>query len=202
MAVLFPEDKYCIVGLDASVAKTGLAINTIHGFQLTTVPTDHIKDTGFYRYIYAKEQIFELVMRAFNRSGAEKCFVFKEDYAFGMGNSSSITALAELGGLLKEAFFFEKNVEFIPLTHSVMVKFITDNGRKQKPDVMRGIDQQFGIRTYDYDESDAAGLFLYGHYLLHPEQREEKLRKAQIDYLALKEKEAVEGKKPKKRKKK
>ena len=145
-----------VVGIDASLTGTGLAIS--NGFNLKTA-TERIESKlkGVDRLIEIREIVRENILYA--------DLVVIEDYAYSRSNRAH--QMGELGGVLR-VLFKEMNKNLLIVGTSQLKKFATGRHNASKEEMAVGAYKKWGIECKTNDETDAAVLIEIGKmYLMY-----------------------------------
>ena len=143
-----------IVGIDASLSSTGVAVlNDPPG----DIRTEAIKSnkTGPARLIEIRERIRETC------AGAS--LVVLEGYAF--AQASQAHQLGELGGVLR-TMFFEMGMEVLEVGPGQLKKFASGRGNAKKEEMAVAIYKRWGREFVTNDEADAFVLVQIGRVYL------------------------------------
>ncbi len=160
------DDSTIIVGLDASINETGLAILVKDQMYLTTVKPPK-KMEGFRRCIYNAKEVADIV-KSFR--GEHRAVVYMEGYAMGI-RGGKVFNIGENGGVIKADLITRGEASRIhtipPMT---LKKFISGGGHADKNVMMKRLCMDFGIDTDNDNEADAACLAIAGlAHLIHTE---------------------------------
>lgn len=146
-----------VVGIDASLTSTGIAI--LQGDEINTaaIKTD-LK--GPARLSYLRDCIQQIVANA--------DLVVLENYAYSRPNQAH--QIGELGGVLR-VMLYESGVKWIEVAPAAVKKFATGKGNAVKEAVAVGVYRHWGKEFKTNDETDAAVLAYIGQaYLGGPER--------------------------------
>lgn len=152
-------DKYCrILGLDLSLSSTGFCtVDMPSGETSYGVIKTALSEDIYGRYAYILSAVTKLLF--------VNSVVLIEDYSFGsFQNSSSVTKLAELGGIIKHSLY-NKGTEMYLIPPTKVKKFLCGNGKAKKEDMKLAAYKRFGIEPKTSDEVDAYTLAYIGKYL-------------------------------------
>lgn len=94
--------------------------------------------------------------------------VVLEGYAMGFGarNSSAITGMAELGGVLRVALY-EHQIRTMIVPPTVLKLFVTGKGNADKSAVAKALQNEFKFNFSKSDQYDASGLLIMGEAALN-----------------------------------
>lgn len=120
-------------------------------------------DQKVERLIWIRDQVQVIAQQA-NIAGA-----YIEDYAFS-ARSSSVTGLAELGGVVRVMLLEEFGITPIALTVSQCRKFVCGDGKVTKALTQVWLKEQ-GLEFATDDEGDAYVVGMTGLYLTNPQAR-------------------------------
>lgn len=147
-----------IISIDSAKAHIGIYIKTNKEYHETITTTKLNNDNEKYQHIYIR--ITDLCLD----NKIEVAFL--EDYPFSIGNSRSITALAEVKGIILLALY-NQNIKIIkvnPSTWQAMVKL--ELPKKQKAKVYIEAVNKFYNKSFEStDECDAYMMLISMYYI-------------------------------------
>jgi hypothetical protein len=169
-----------IVGLDLSVARTGIAFWRPGAEPFGLVRTQSLswagdahESQGMARLRWYRDEIESRVKYgpmegalsgAHTHSMVGIDLAVIEGYSFG-AKGAGVYQLAELGGAIR-LMLHERGIPFAVVPPAVLKKFVTGNGIAAKDQMRLEMFKRFGIEALTNDEIDAAGLALMGAYAL------------------------------------
>ncbi len=148
-----------VVGLDLSLSCTGFARLSPGGTLVTESIQTHSNWDTTFRTITIATRLHAVIQ--------PDDIVFLENYAFS-AVTSNLTALAELGGLVKAVLYRRDQVPFLVATVQ-MRKFIAGDAKLKKDMIPRAVLQAFGDAPATHDECVAAVLARFGMMVVDPE---------------------------------
>ncbi len=139
------------VGFDLSLTSSGYSSLDSVGNIIESGRIRPYSKKGMERIDYIKFKLDQVSKKA--------KLVTIEDYAYGVHNSSSLTGLAELNGVIRMSLY-KKNIPYLLVTPGELKKFITGKGNCKKELMMMKIFKNYGLEFNNSDEADAYGLSL------------------------------------------
>lgn len=130
-----------IVGVDASLTSTGVAVAVNGGYWTDTIQS---KKRGAERLIEIRKRIRDVVKKA--------DLVALEGYAFARPNQAH--QIGELGGVLR-VLLAEMSVPWVEVAPAAVKKFATGKGNAKKEQVAVGVYKKWGKEFGTNDEADA-----------------------------------------------
>jgi Holliday junction resolvasome RuvABC endonuclease subunit len=148
-----------IVGVDASLRSTGIAILTADDSTadlFTYVIPSSSKKSAFSRQMS--------IVKAFVKNIQEGDLVVFEDFAQAgrFQPSSDLMIRVELLGMLKAMAMARSRVKFLQITPRQLKSFVAEYGDAKKKDLVRAMQEKWGLDIPQNDECDAAGLAIFG----------------------------------------
>lgn len=140
--------KFKIIGIDASLTGTGIAI-VDNG--CSTIMTIKSKLKGTSRLIEIRDNVAKLI------KGAN--LVAIEEYAYAKANQAH--QIGELGGVLR-VLFSEMGLNWIEVNPSLVKKYATGKGNATKEAIAVGIYKRWSHQFSTNDEADAFILAIIG----------------------------------------
>lgn len=137
-----------IVGIDASLTSTGIAV-----FEDGDIKTLAIQSglTGPERLIEIRNKVQDVV------TGADMVLI--EDYAFSRGDKAH--QIGELGGVLR-VMFCEMDLRVIKVAPSAVKKFATGKGNAKKELMIKEVYKRWKFECDTNDEADAYTILQIG----------------------------------------
>jgi Holliday junction resolvasome RuvABC endonuclease subunit len=181
-----------IVGLDLSLARTGMAVCAENGIiSFSIVPTKEMSVT---------ERIMFITQNVLRHINAD-CRVFMENHSFG-SQGQGVRQLAELTGAIKHKLL-QMNASFVVVAPLTLKKWATGFGGSSKNPVdkclvLHRIALKTGMEPQNADEADATTLADFGWHVLNPESPRRELLQYEKETIAAFV--APKVKKPRKRK--
>lgn len=149
-----PETKHTIIGVDASLTNTGVAM--LHNGTLATwslvPPGKGMRGVDRLDWFYNQ---FSKMLEA----DPIPDLIVIEGYAFGAKMQRE--AMGELGGILRLALHHEK-MPFVIVQPTCLKLFVTGKGNGPKDNMSKEIYKRFGVDLTDNNQVDAAGLAIMG----------------------------------------
>ena len=180
--------KPLILGLDISIANTGYCIGVDDiPFKTGLVQTKakQYSEQKVLDDVHRVEFIFnELKQLISSRvNGKPIDVIVLEGYAMSARNTSSLTTLCEIGGLVKN-YLKSREIPFIIAPPTVVKKFATSKGNCKKDVVMKEVYKRWNFDTDNDNIADAYVLMQIGrahfHKLPAPKFQEDCLKKCVI----------------------
>ena len=178
-------NKPVILGLDISIANTGYCIgidDIPHKTGLIQTKAKQYSDKkvldDVHRVEFIFNEIIELLSSRVNHKSIDK--VVLEGYAMSARNTSSLTTLCEIGGLVKN-YLKVRDIPFIIAPPTVVKKFATGKGNCKKDVVIKEVYKRWDFDTDNDNIADAYVLMQIGrahfHKLPAPRFQEDCLKK-------------------------
>lgn len=153
-----PYINPCIIGLDLSLAATGIAHPG--GEAEVLRPGKIMKDiAGMARIELIRAHIAEIIAR---HTLVE--LVVIEGYSYG-SHLAYAREIGELGGVIRNHLFQER-VPYLDVPPNTLKKIATGNGRADKYEVMQAATKRLRYEGHDDNESDALWLRAIGWFLM------------------------------------
>ena len=176
---------YNIIGLDLSLTSPGMAclqVNEDGSYQLIDFAT--CKTTADEPWKQRLSRVSTTVLQFVFKHTPKKIFV--ENYSFGSTNGREIAGEVHgvtLFNLLEHGFpreHLHRNI-----SPSSRAKFLTGNGRAKKSEVVKAVNELFGLnfKMKDNDIADACILAFIGYCITHYDLLEPTLNKDQKDII-------------------
>lgn len=173
------------IGLDLSLAKTGIAIlrdeDTVYTGLIKSKPSGESARAETERLVGIVQEI-ELTIA--EHLGSEKPdIVVIEGLAFMARNTTALVQLAGLNYLVR-AFLLAQEWSFLIVAPSTLKKYVTGKGNSDKGVIILEVYKRWGESLLDDNIADAFGLAKIGEALLSPDI-DTKLGKPQQEVLKL-----------------
>ena len=139
------------IGLDMSLAATGVAVITGNEVMLQTIVTDKNDFTC------SEERISFIVSKVITLISATTCNICIERPIVHGVHKQGSTLLFELSGVLKNKLWLERHIwDYV---YPVQVKkFATGSGRAEKKDVIDAVIRKWSVNPEDDNQADAMAL--------------------------------------------
>jgi len=159
-----------IVGIDASLTSTGIAILHCNNEPITTAVKNNL--TGIPRLIYVRDYVKQVI------EGVDLAVI--EGYAFSKGDFAH--AKGELGGVLR-LMVVDSGIKLLEVTPNQLKKFATGEHNASKEKVAVGVYKRWGKEFKENDETDAYVLAEIGRAYLGLEDKLTAYQQEVIDAL-------------------
>ena len=159
-----------IVGIDASLTSTGIAILHCGNEPITTAVKNSL--TGTSRLIYVRDYVKQVI------EGADLAVI--EGYAFSKGDFAH--AKGELGGVLR-LMIVDSGMKLLEVTPNQLKKFAVGDHNASKEKVAVGVYKRWGKEFKENDETDAYILAEIGRAYLGLEDKLTAYQQEVIDAL-------------------
>jgi crossover junction endodeoxyribonuclease RuvC len=155
-----------ILGLDISLTGTGICVldtslskkpNSDNFIYFNTIDTK--KQFGMQRIEYIRKNINSIL------DEYQPDLVVIEGYAYG-AKGRAVFDLGEIGGVVRH-LCYSKGFSYKEVPPTVLKKFVTNNGKADKEEVMLVLESRYGRIFQDDNQADAMGLCLYGLLILN-----------------------------------
>jgi len=148
--------QIAFIGLDMSLRSTGYAVvragKYIEGGEIET------KNYGAPRIHEIASKVIQVIERY------PTTMTLIENYAFSK-NSSSVTKLAELGGVLRVYLYLRKH-RYLPISNTTVKKYLMGNGQAPKNLMAMNVLKKFNIEPIGDDHADAIALAFYLYHAI------------------------------------
>lgn len=163
-----------IVGLDLSLARTGVALHNGDDIEFNSIETS--------AKAILQARIFT-VMQALNPIFAVATHVFIENHSFG-SFGAGVRQLAELAGVVKFQLW-RTDIPFSLVAPMTLKKWATGTGKKMdKSVVLHKLALKTGVEPRNDDEADAVALADFGWHVLNPDPPRRELLQYEKDTIA------------------
>lgn len=164
-----------IVGLDLSLARTGIAVITPEHIEAWCRETDSSK--------CLQERIGLMAAAVQSRVVTPGTHVFIENHSFGSFGAGK-TQLAELAGVVKVGLW-ERRIPFALVAPNTLKKWVLGfGGKSDKSMILHRIALKTGFEPLNDDEADALALADFGWHVLNPESPRRELLQYEKDTIA------------------
>ena len=166
---IFKERPF-IIGMDLSTTSTGFYDKNSEGIGVAFIPKS---SNRIARVSNIKHNISERLRSI----GEDNCIAIIEDYSLGVTHPTSLSQLAELGGVIR-VLLFESGIPYLLVTPQTLKKFVLggkERGKNanKKALILVEVLYRWGIKFNNDDIADAFCLFQFGkalyRYLLNPD---------------------------------
>jgi len=156
----------CVLGIDASLTHTGVAVASLTDGVCVTSRTCVPKTKGAARLCGIESWISLLLEELRNLYGTEIKMAFMEGYAFspfgrtkkgGIFMAGKPHDLAELGGVIK-AFLYKSRIPLFIVSPQTLKKWVTGSGKSDKDRNLLDAFKKWGVEFSDSHQCDAYAL--------------------------------------------
>lgn len=178
------QNNDVVVGLDFSLTSPGMSAIRFEGSKLNIIDTGMVKTKSDESWFTRRERIETEILRFVLKHKPVKIFV--ENYSFGSKNGRELAG--EVHGIciysLIKSGYPQQDIHRV-VSPQQLKKFITGRGNAKKPEIVKAVNEYFGLslKNSENDIADAIVLAFIGYCILRYPQVEQKLNEPQKEVL-------------------